>query len=138
MHFPLTAIFAVSSTLLSGISASPVDIQSLNPRADCTFSAREVKVWHEDSMSRRRVSFKTSKKLSGEEQDHKTVAGWREACYKCAGICNNMQVYHHKALGSWVVDSNEVLGPAGDKVHQCEMRVFRDILSRELGCVEKP
>jgi hypothetical protein len=56
---------------------------------------------------------------------------------ECSAICNNKQVYFHGGVtpgGAWVVDSNEVLGAAGDEAHDCLMGRFRDLIARELGC----
>ncbi|PGG95839.1 hypothetical protein AJ79_09848 [Helicocarpus griseus UAMH5409] len=130
MHFSLSLLLAASSTLLSGITASPVKNESLEPRQGCTFWARTIDVWHEDGMSRRRVSYGASK-----DADWGYMGGkWREACDNCGGSCNNVGVYYHGAVGTWVVDSNEVLGVGGDGIHECNLKSFKEILGRELGC----
>lgn len=46
-------------------------------------------------------------------------------------------MYFHETVeegGAYVVDSNEVLGVAGDNAFDCLLDRFRDLLSRELGC----
>jgi len=56
---------------------------------------------------------------------------------ECSAINNNIGIYVHAGLQAWVVDHNQVLGPAGDAAADCLLERFRDKIGRHTGCKDE-
>ncbi|KAF4541446.1 uncharacterized protein LTHEOB_8441 [Lasiodiplodia theobromae] len=134
MKFFSTAVTtAVLGLFISSSAAAPAE--ALEARDDCVVNAAIISNWAESGLRRYRVAFSTSKA----NVDMKAVACesfWKKAdpATNCAAIQNNIACYHSSAVNSWVVDQNEVAGPAGKAAIDCMVNNFITHFAGRTGC----
>ncbi|KAF4341371.1 hypothetical protein FBEOM_4720 [Fusarium beomiforme] len=106
MKFSTLTVLASAPFLASAASAP--ESQGLENRqaGNCLVNRLLIKTWHEHAQSRRRVAF------SSENTPTENYCKY----WKRNDNFRNVQCYHSKDAGSWVVDVSNDLGLVGDQV----------------------
>ncbi|EOD43497.1 uncharacterized protein LTHEOB_8441 [Neofusicoccum parvum] len=133
MKFFSTAITtAVLGLFIASSAAAPAE--ALEARDDCVVNAKIISDWSEDGLRRYRIAFSTTK--SGVDMKSAACTYWHQAdpATNCASSSNNVACYHSTAEDSWVVDENEVAGPAGKSIVDCMVKNFITTFAGNTGC----
>ena len=67
MYFPISTVLVASTLLLAGTRATPVTLNTVELTSyDCGVYAKTVSTWYENTLSRRRVNWKTNKAVNND------------------------------------------------------------------------